>query len=292
MTKAKHHNNNGRSYNEPNPEFGSYLKIKSKFPVLDMERTAELTYAARRGCKDSLDTLVCSNIGLVLRNALKMFKRGRGLEIMDVVQNGMDGLLRAIEGYDPSLGYKFSTYATWWIKQAIQRGYIDQGRAIRIPAHTNERLVAYMKEKSLEKSDKPRKAGSAEEGSVREDEIVRDALKVLNVHSLYSTMNDWHGEESSELIESIESPDNTRAECDLGEAIDSALDKLPERERMVIQCRFFNGMSLEETRNVLFNTGSIGGKKTAREAIRRIEDRALKRLRCRLKPYEEYAVAE
>ncbi len=299
MTQAKHYNGNGRSYNgidydESGSEAGAfnYSAVRMRFPVLDREVVEELTYSARRGSKDSLEKLACSNVGLVFKIARKKFRAGGGLEMNDVIQNGMIGLLRAIEKYDPSLGYKFSTYAKWWIKQAIQIGYIEQGRTIRIPPRINEKLVSYMRKRTEEESKKFKKAGRSGRDNIEpsEDpnESVRDALKVLNVYSLNYAASKRDGEESSELVDFIGAPDNARTDRELREAVDAALNSLSRRERMVIQCRFFSGMSVEETTRVLFNAG---GKKLVKEAVRRIEKKALERLRYRLRPYEEYAVA-
>ena len=115
-----------------------YLKGIGSYPLLTKEEEQELGFRILKGDKKAKDKLVKSNLRLVVSNAKRY--QNRGLEFLDLIQEGNLGLMTAVERYDPNLGYKFSTYATWWIKQSILRGISNKGRTIRIPVHTNEDL--------------------------------------------------------------------------------------------------------------------------------------------------------
>ncbi len=123
--------------------FKIYLNEISKYPVLTREQEGELSQGIEKGCNDSKETMIKCNLRLVVSIAKKYINRG--MNLVDLVEEGNIGLLKAVEKFDYTKGFKFSTYATWWIRQAIERAIINQCRMVRIPVHMSENISKVMK---------------------------------------------------------------------------------------------------------------------------------------------------
>ena len=254
-----------------------YLKEIGRIPLLKREEEISLAQAVEKGDKKAKDKLTASNLRLVVSIAKKYI--GRGMNFLDLIQEGNKGLIRAVEKYDWTKGYKFSTYATWWIRQAITRAIADQARTIRIPVHMVETINKLMKTQRQLMQDLGREPTPEELGEALEidPDKVREIFKIAQkTTSLETPIGD---EEDSLLGDFI--PDETQAtpyEATttrlLKENVQDVLDSLSDRERKVLEMRFgLNGekpMTLEEV-------GREFG--VTRERIRQIEAKALRKLK-------------
>lgn len=254
-----------------------YLKGISKYTLLTKEEEVELAKAAAKGNQAAKEKLINHNLRLVVSIAKRYM--GHGLPLLDLIQEGNLGLMKAVERYDVSKGFKFSTYATYWIKQAISRGLADQARNIRIPVH----MITFMSEIRKFEHD----FQQAHNRKPKEAEVAA-ALKVdiKKIKEAYSWMNDTTsldivvGDDEDVTIESfIEDESAPTAftsieDADRNAAIQNILNTLNDREKVVIMRRFGIGSSRAET---LDEIGKDFG--LSKERIRQIEATALRKLR-------------
>ena len=254
-----------------------YLKGISKYTLLTKEEEVELAKAAAKGNQAAKEKLINHNLRLVVSIAKRYM--GHGLPLLDLIQEGNLGLMKAVERYDVNKGFKFSTYATYWIKQAISRGLADQARNIRIPVH----MITFMSEIRKFEHD----FQQAHNRKPKEAEVAA-ALKVdiKKVKEAYSWMNDTTsldivvGDDEDVTIESfIEDESAPTAftsieDADRNAAIQNILNTLSDREKVVIMRRFGIGSSRAET---LDEIGKDFG--LSKERIRQIEATALRKLR-------------
>jgi RNA polymerase primary sigma factor len=260
---------------ETTDSFQLFLNQASRYPLLTREEEVELAQRIEKGDLAAKERLINSNLRLVIKFARRY--QGHGLSMQDLVQEAMLGLIRAAEKFDYRRGYKFSTYAVLWIKQAIQRGLDNTGRPVRIPAHIaqRERTVNRVEaELSASLNREPTEEEIAERAKLPLDEVkaVRDLTRVTT--SLDAPVGDdgdtTLGEFRAEASESVEQEVDEREQ---ESAVNAALATLPEDERRVIELRFGTGGTPEASlREVAREVG------VSQERARQLEARGLKRL--------------
>ncbi len=254
-----------------------YLRSIGRVELLTAGEEVELAQRIERGDMMAKRHMVEANLRLVVSIAKGYL--GRGLSFLDLIQEGSLGLIRAVEKFDYRRGYKFSTYATWWIRQAVTRAIADKARTIRIPVHMVEKLnrVTHVERQLVQRlgrEPEPGEIAAELKVSVRE---VRDILRVAQMPiSLEKPVGDEDESELGDFVadETIEEPFETATENLQREDIQRALDALPERERQVIELRYglrgHEPLTLEEV-------GRAFG--VTRERIRQIENNTLKKLK-------------
>lgn len=258
-----------------------YLREIGKIPLLNAEEELALAQRVVAGEKKAKDKMAEANMRLVVSIAKRY--SGRGLDFLDLIQEGNTGLLRAVEKFDPDKGFKFSTYATWWIRQAITRAIADQARTIRIPVHmveTINKLLRTQRRMTQELNREPSIEELAKELEM-EPEKVEYVMKIKqDITSLDAGVGrDGDGDDDSVLRDFIEdedgiTPEESAASQLLKEQVQDILSTLSDREQKIIKMRFGleNGKShtLEEVGQEFAVT---------RERIRQIEAKALAKLR-------------
>ena len=268
-----------------------YLKEIGRVPLLKPEDEPAIAKRIEEGDEEAKNLLISANLRLVVSIAKKYV--GRGMQFLDLIQEGNMGLVKAVEKFDYTKGFKFSTYATWWIRQAITRAIADQARTIRIPVHmveTINKLSRVQRQLLQELGREP----TAEEISERMDgftpEKVREIQKVaLEPVSLETPVGD---EDDSHLGDFLEdkgavSPDSYANNQLLKEELDIVLSDLTEREEKVLRLRF--GLVDGQTRTL----EEVGKEfNVTRERIRQIEAKAIRKLKApgrskRLKPFRD-----
>ncbi len=255
-----------------------YLREIGKIPLLNAKEEVILAKKVQAGDKKAKDHMAEANMRLVVSIAKRYV--GRGLDLLDLIQEGNTGLLRAVEKFDPDKGFKFSTYATWWIRQAITRAIADQARTIRIPVHmveTINKLLRTHRRMTQELNREPTNEELAKEMEI-EVEKVEHIMKIKqDISSLDQSVRD--DEEDSVLGDFIEdedtpAPEETATQQLLREHVNRILTGLSEREQKILRMRF--GLDDGKT-HTLEEVGREFG--VTRERIRQIEAKALTKLR-------------
>lgn len=251
-----------------------FINSAMKYPLLTAAEEVDLAQRIEKGDLAAKERLINSNLRLVIKFARRY--QGHGLDLGDIVQEAMLGLIRAAEKFDWRRGYKFSTYAVLWIKQSIQRGLDNSGRAVRIPAHIaqRERTVNRITAELTTKLDRePTDEEVAKEAKLPLDEVMatRDLTRVTTsldtpVGDGDTTFGELHAEETAPLEDEV-----LEREQEL--AVDAALERLPEKERRIIKARFGTGGRPE--RALREAAREVG---VTQEQARRLEERALARL--------------
>ncbi len=264
----------GVSVNDP---VRMYLKEIGKIPLLTPEEEIQLAQDMEQGSEEAKRRLAEANLRLVVSIAKKYV--GRGMLFLDLIQEGNLGLIKAVEKFDYRKGYKFSTYATWWIRQAITRAIADQARTIRIPVHmveTINKLIRISRQLVQELGREPTPEEIALEMDVSVDRV-REILKIAQEPvSLETPIGEEDDSHLGDFIEDqeVQAPAEAAAFELLKEQLEDVLDTLTPREQKVLRLRF--GLDDGRTRT-LEEVGQVFG--VTRERIRQIEAKALRKLR-------------
>ena len=254
-----------------------YLKEIGVVPLLSNEEEKELAIAVENGDLEAKQRLAEANLRLVVSIAKRYV--GRGMLFLDLIQEGNLGLIKAVEKFDYNKGFKFSTYATWWIRQAITRAIADQARTIRIPVHmveTINKLVREQRNLLQELGQDPTPEQIAERMDMTPDKV-REILKIAQEPvSLETPIGEEDDSHLGDFIEDevIENPVDYTTRVVLREQLDEVLDTLTDREENVLRLRF--GLDDGKMRT-LEDVGKVFN--VTRERIRQIEAKALRKLR-------------
>lgn len=261
---------------------GDYIKKISKYPILSTSEEKELANLIKKGDSEAKKKLVQSNLRLVF-NVAKKSIHTTTLSFCDLIQEGNLGLMAAVDKFNPKLGYKFSTYAVWWIKQAMFKAISEQSYCMKIPVYIQETLSRYKKAKeTLEKkygctinsSLAAREIGISEE---KIDTFLNAYTKALSLETGFEKLSETTGTREMSLCEIVEDEkqnvEKNILDRQLKNDINRALECLKSREKEVITLRF--GLN-ESTRKTLEEIGNIYG--VTKECIRQIEKRAIRKI--------------
>ncbi len=265
-----------------------YLREIGKYPLLDAEEEIEFAKNFEKNVRKAKDKLIESNLRLVVSIAKKYI--GRGLSLLDLIQEGNQGLIRAVEKYDWRRGFKFSTYATWWIRQAITRAIADQARTIRIPVHMVETINKLYRTSQRLMQELGREPTPEEIGG--ELELTADRVReIFKISQEVTSLNTPVGEDEDSTLGDFIQDDRQPSPVDqasrqlLKDHLEEVLSTLSEREAKVLSLRF--GLDGGQQRT-LEEVGKVFG--VTRERIRQIEAKALRKLRhpSRRKALQDY----
>jgi RNA polymerase primary sigma factor len=253
-----------------------FLNEAGRYPLLTAAQEVDLAKRIEAGEKQAKDLLVNSNLRLVVSIAKKY--QGHGLTLLDLIQEGIIGLIRAAEKFDWRKGFKFSTYATWWIRQAVQRGVANKARTIRIPVHIVEREQKISRSErelvaKLERAPTVEELAKHSKLPIKQVREVRAAARA--VASLDKPVGEGDTATYGDLFASDEKTPAEQVEVDLTErALHQAVGELPEREQRILKLRY--GLNGEADPKSLEEIGRILG--ITRERVRQLEGDALRRL--------------
>ncbi|MCQ2401592.1 MAG: RNA polymerase sigma factor RpoD [Lachnospiraceae bacterium] len=254
-----------------------YLKEIGIYPLLTADEELELAKRVKDGDEYAKKRLIESNLRLVVSIAKKY--QGRGMTLLDLIQEGNLGLIRGIDKFDYEKGFKLSTYATWWIRQAVTRALADQSRTIRLPVHMAEtigRMARIQRKLAVELGVEPTIKQLADAMNMSEEKVIEIMQVQRNPASLDNPVGEEDDTQLGDFVpdDKVESPEQNAERIMLREGIDTLLDTLTEKEKEIIILRYGldNGRS-----QTLEEVGQKYG--VTRERIRQIEAKALRKLR-------------
>ena len=259
---------------------GSYLRQSGKTGLLSAQEEQQLAQRSRAGDQQAREKLICANLRLVVSIAKRYTRGARSMTLQDLIQEGNCGLMRAAEKFDPAMGYKFSTYATWWIRQAITRALADQDRMVRLPVHMTDKVRKVQQAVGCSRQENEETGldyGQLSEMTGMSEETVEEVLQLADrTVSLDAPTGEDDSAVMSNFIEdpNAVSPEEVAAEQAVHNALEQQLDTLKPREKRVLEMRF----GLDEARcYTLEEVGEELG--VTRERVRQIEAHALRELR-------------
>ncbi len=253
-----------------------YLNEIGFSPLLSPEEEVYFARLARRGDESGRKRMIESNLRLVVKIARRYVNRG--LTLLDLIEEGNLGLIRAVEKFDPERGFRFSTYATWWIRQTIERAIMNQTRTIRLPIHVVKELNVYLRA-ARELTQKLDHEPSAEEIAALLEKPVRDVKRMLGLNERITSVDSPIGGTDKSLLDTVSDdavndPSELLQDSDLRSCLDRWLDQLTDKQQEVISRRFglrgYITSTLEEVGQEIGLT---------RERVRQIQVEALRRMR-------------
>ena len=254
-----------------------YLSEIGASPLLTAEEEVKYARLAQKGDEAARRKMIVCNLRLVVKISRRYLNRG--LALLDLVEEGNLGLIRAVEKFDPERGFRFSTYATWWIRQTIERGIMNQTRTIRLPIHVVKEINAYLR-KSRELAQSLDHEPTAEEVAEALSVDVQDVKRLMGLNERTPSMDVAYGKDSDRPLvdmvadENIDDPSELLQSDAVNGHLDEWLNQLNDKQRSVIERRFglhgFDNATLEQV------AGELG---VTRERVRQIQMDALKRLR-------------
>ena len=255
----------------------AYLKDIRHIPLLTPKKEFELAKKVKKGDKKAREEMIRSNLRLVISIAKKYVNLG--IPFSDLIEEGNIGLMRAVDKFEPSKGFRFSTYAAWWIKQSVSRAIIDQGKMIRIPVYMNEEIYKCKKVKEQlthKLKRKPRASEIAKKLKISVDKVREIDKWITKMSSLDAPIGDGGEGQVKDLIEdqSMVSPDDQLEGFFNQERAADLLSKMSGRERQILDMRF--GISDGQTHTLAEIAKKMG---VSRERIRQVEAAAIKKLR-------------
>ncbi len=258
--------------------FKVYLKEIKDIPLLTAQQEVDLARRIKKGDKSARETMIRSNLRLVISIAKRY--TNLGISLSDLIEEGNIGLMRGVDKFDPEKGFRFSTYAAWWIKQGISRAIIDQGHMIRVPVYLNEEIMKYRK--VVEKlTQHLRHRPSTQEIAKRLKVTLERVRELETAITKMSSLDAPLGEEGDGMFkdviedESMVAPDESVELFLNKERARAILDSLDERERIIIEMRF--GLAPDGTQYTLSEIAKKMG--ISRERVRQIEELAIQKLK-------------
>ncbi|MGI2259134.1 sigma-70 family RNA polymerase sigma factor [Shewanella sp. GXUN23E] len=255
----------------------AYLRQIGQSALLSAEEEIFYTKKAQQGCQKSRNRMIESNLRLVV-NIARRYRAG-GLPLLDLIEEGNLGLIRAVEGFDPELGYRFSTYATWWIRQNIERALLNQGRLVRLPVYAAQKLNACLKQVRMLENELAREPSDAELAD-QLSMTTADVRKTLGLREKVVAIHQPLGGDSSKTWtdvlpgESVADPHIQTQRDNLHQAIENWLNELNTRQREVLKRRF--GLLGHEPATLEEVAVDLG---VTRERVRQVQIEALVRLK-------------
>jgi RNA polymerase primary sigma factor len=255
----------------------AYLKDVRPIPLLNAEEEVDLGRLVQKGDKEARDKMIRANLRLVISIAKRYVNLG--IPLSDLIEEGNVGLMRSVDKFDPEKGYRFSTYAAWWIKQGISRSIIDQGKMIRVPVYMNEEIVRYRKavETLTHKlGRKPQIGEVAKKLQLPVDKVKELDQAIVKMSSLDAPIGEEGDGQVKDIIEdeSLVAPDEQLELFLNKERARDILKELDDRERQIITMRY--GLETGETKTLAEIAEVMG---VSRERVRQLETSILKKLR-------------
>ena len=255
----------------------AYLKDVRHIPLLTAEEEIELSRRVHKGDREARNKMIRSNLRLVISIAKRY--TGLGVPLSDLIEEGNIGLMKSVEKFDPEKGFRFSTYAAWWIKQGISRAVIDQGKLIRVPVYMNEEILKYKKvveELTHKLKRKPRIGEIAKKLQTTVDKVRELDNAIARMSSLDAPIGEDGDGQVMDIIEdeSLASPDEHLEIFFNKERAHSFLDMLNERERKILNLRF--GLIDGKTHTLAEIAKQMG---VSRERVRQIEAATIRKIR-------------
>lgn len=270
--------------------FLSHCRRIGRIPLLTASQEVVLAKRVEQGDARAKEQMIEANSRLVVSIAGKY--RVNGLDLMDLVQEGEIGLIRAVEKFDYRMGFKFSTYATWWIKQMVNRAIADKSRTIRVPVHVDDRMKKIARKRRIFEAEQGGREPTIEELAELSGITVKHVRELSEIPAASVSLHQTVGEDDTELGDLIadpfcEMPDESADVIMLCEAVQNSLYVLEPRERRIVMLRF--GLE-EKGPHTLEEVGRI--LDVSRERVRQLEAVALEKLRKELREHSSELVEE